>query len=163
MYKRQTLGIVFTQSLLDILGKERGAIDFAVMPNGHLCLFDTNPGGAGYANQMASVPLMKDVITASKQILLHAKERNSKDMLLDKFTLRFMKYVDIDAALDWIEEEEVSRGETPEEIAFVSKDATETDIVNLERAFAAVSYTHLDVYKRQELKAILHQQQSKQK
>lgn len=134
-----TLGIVFTQSLLDILGKERGAIDFAVMPNGHLCLFDTNPGGAGYANQMASVPLMKDVITASKQILLHAKERNSKDMLLDKFTLRFMKYVDIDAALDWIEEEEVSRGETPEEIAFVSKDATETDIVNLERAFAASS------------------------
>lgn len=132
-----TLGIVFTQSLLDILGKERGAVDFAIMPNGHICLFDTNPGGAGYANQMASVPLMKDIITASKGLLLDAWERNSKDMLLDKFTLRFMKHVDMEAALAWIEEEEVSRGMLPDEVAFVSKDATETDIVNLQGAFKA--------------------------
>lgn len=101
-----TLGIVFTQALVDILGKERGAVDFAIMPNGHLCVFDCNPGGAGYSNQMANFDVMKDVIKASKAILQEAKEKKSKDMLLDKFTLRYIKYVDVDAALDWIEEEE---------------------------------------------------------
>lgn len=134
-----TLGIVFTQSLLDILGKERGAVDFTIMPNGHICLFDTNPGGAGYANQMAGIPLMKDVISASKRLLENAKARNSKDMVLDRFTLRFIDYVDIDTALAWIREEEESRGVLPDDVAYVSEEATETDIVNLERAFAASS------------------------
>lgn len=129
-----TLGIVFTQSLLDILGKEKGAVDFTIMPNGHICLFDTNPGGAGYANQMTSIPLMKEVINASKEMLLEAKRRNSKDFLLNKFTLRYIEQVDIDAALDWIQEEKESTDDLPDEIAFVSKDATETSIVNLQNA-----------------------------
>ena len=101
-----TLGIAFTQTLVDILGKERGAIDFAIMPNGHLCIFDCNPGGAGYANQLANISIMKEVISASKQLLLEAKAKKSKDMLLDKFTIRYAKYIDIQAALDWIQEEE---------------------------------------------------------
>ena len=134
-----TLGIVFTQSLLELLGKERGAVDFAIMPNGHICLFDTNPGGAGYANQMASVPLMKDILASSKQMLEVAKLRNSKDLLLDKFTLRFISYIDIDAALAWIQEEEESQGILPENVAFVSPKSTETDIVSLQRAFSASS------------------------
>lgn len=134
-----TLGIVFTQSLADILGKERGAVDFAIMPNGHICIFDTNPGGAGYANQMASIPLMKDVIQASKALLENAKVKKSKDMLLDKFTLRFMRYVDIDAALSWIKEEEEACEHLPEPINSLFPLASETSIVNLERAFAASS------------------------
>lgn len=134
-----TLAIVFTQSLLDILGKERGAVDFAIMPNGHICLFDTNPGGAGYANQMASVPLMKDILASSKKMLKVAKSKNSKDFLLDKFTLRFINYMDIDAALAWIQEEEESQGIVPENVAFVSPMATETDIISLQRAFSASS------------------------
>ena len=77
-----TLGIAFTQTLVEILGKERGAVDFAIMPNGHLCIFDCNPGGAGYANQMANIQIMKEVIQASKKLLTEAKERKSKDMLL---------------------------------------------------------------------------------
>ena len=130
-----TLGVVFTQSLLDILGKERGAVDFTVMPNGHLCLFDTNPGGAGYSNQMASVPLMKDVINKSKEMLEEAKAKNSKDFLLNKFTLRFIDYIDIDSALAWINEEEEARGILPEDISSVSKESTETSIANLQDAF----------------------------
>lgn len=101
-----TLGIAFTQTLVDILGKERGAVDFAIMPNGHLCIFDCNPGGAGYANQMANIQVMKDVVKASKTVLEEARKNNSKDMLLDKFTLRYVNYLDIDAALNWIAEEE---------------------------------------------------------
>ena len=134
-----TLGIVFTQSLLDILGKERDSIDFTIMPNGHICLYDTNPGGAGYANQLASVTLMKDVITTAKEALTKAKEHGSKDMLLNKQTLRFMKYIDIDAALEWIKEEEESRDILPTEVAAVSPSASEVTLVEMEKAFKASS------------------------
>ncbi len=131
-----TLGIVLTQALLDTLGKERGAVDFTVMPNGHLCLFDTNPGGAGYSNQLASIPLMKDVVNAAKTMLLEAKGRNSKDFLLNKFTLRYIDKVDIDAALDWIKEEEEARGVLPKEVADVSAEASETTNVSMAEAYA---------------------------
>ena len=100
-----TLGIVFTQSLVEILGKERNAVDFAILPFGHLCIFDTNPGGAGYSNQLVKPGMMDKVLKKSKELLEIAQKKNSKDFLLDKFTLRFIRYVNIQAALDWIEEE----------------------------------------------------------
>lgn len=133
-----TLGIVFTQALVDILGKERCAVDFAIMPNGHLCVFDCNPGGAGYANQMANIQIMKDVIKASKKLLLEAKDKRSKDMLLDKFTLRFIKYVDIDAALAWINEEEEVGDTIPQKIkdAFPGASPSQTTLYDLQKAFA---------------------------
>ena len=132
-----TLGIVFTQSLVDILGRERGAVDFAITPTGHICIFDTNPGGAGYANQLSNIQLMMDVVKASKKILQQAKERDSKDMLLDKFTLRFLKFIDIDGALAWIKEEEESRSSLPENIAvqFKTSTPTLTTLSALEKAF----------------------------
>ena len=99
-----TLGIVFTQAVADVLGKERGAVDFAIMPNGHICIFDTNPGGAGYSNQLKAPNIMEQVLKNSEDILKRAKERNSKDLLLDKYTLRFIKYIDVEKALDWLEE-----------------------------------------------------------
>ena len=138
-----TLGIVFTQSLLDILGKERGAVDFAVMPNGHLCLFDTNPGGAGYSNQMKNIPLMKEIIKSSKKMLELAKEHNSKDMLLNKQTLRFINYIDIEGALSWIQEEEEACGVLPEEIASVSSDATETTLTHILDAQETTSHENI--------------------
>lgn len=101
-----TLGIVFTQALVEILGKERNAVDFAILPFGHLCIFDTNPGGAGYSNQLVNPGMMEKIIKKSKEMLETAQSKRSREYLLDKFTLRFMKYVDIQAALDWISEEE---------------------------------------------------------
>lgn len=101
-----TLGIVFTQSLVEILGKDRNAVDFAILPFGHLCIFDTNPGGAGYSNQMVKPGMMSKVIARSKELLCMAKDKKSKDFLLDKFTLRYIRQVNIQAALDWIAEEE---------------------------------------------------------
>lgn len=134
-----TLGIAFTQTLVDILGKERGAVDFTVMPNGHICIFDCNPGGAGYANQMANILVMKEVIKASKKLLTEAQENNSKDMLLDKFTLRFAKYLDIEAALKWIAEEEEVGDSVPQNIkeAFPGTSPSQTTLYDLEKAFIA--------------------------
>ena len=100
-----TLGIVFTQSLAEILGQERGALEFTILPFGHLCIFDTNPGGAGYSNQLVNKGIMDKVLARSEELLTVAKEKNSKEFLLDKFTLRFIRYVNIQAALDWIAEE----------------------------------------------------------
>jgi hypothetical protein len=132
-----TLGIVFSQTLVDTLGKERGAVDFAIMPNGHLCIFDTNPGGAGYANQLSNIQIMKEVIKNSKILLEEAKAKSSKDMLLDKFTLRYVKYIDIEAALDWIKEEEEASDVLPEPIAQKFPTATETSLNNMLKAFSA--------------------------
>ena len=77
-----------------------------MMPNGHLCLFDTNPGGAGYANQLANVALMSEVLARAKVILEAC--HGSVDKLLDRHTLRFARHMDARAALDWIREEESS-------------------------------------------------------
>jgi hypothetical protein len=49
---------------------------------------------------------MKQVNEASRKLLTEAKEHQSKDMLLDKFTLRFAKYIDVSAALAWIAEQQ---------------------------------------------------------
>ncbi len=68
--------------------------------------------------------------------MLEAKSRNSKDFLLNKFTLRYIDNVDIDAALTWIKEEEEARGILPEEVATVSKDATETSSVSMAETYA---------------------------
>ena len=100
-----TLGIVFTQALVEILGKDRNAVDFTILPFGHLCIFDTNPGGAGYSNQMVRDGMMEKIIARSKQMLTTAKEKNSKEFLLDKFTIHYMQYVNVQNALDWIAEE----------------------------------------------------------
>ena len=48
-----TLGIVLSQALIELKGWERGSVDFAVMQNRHLCIFDTNPGGAAKVIQNA--------------------------------------------------------------------------------------------------------------
>ena len=114
-----TLGIVFTQSLIELKGWERGSVDFAVMQNRHLCIFDTNPGGSGYSIKLNDNRTMLDVIDASKKILLKAKQADAKDMLLDKYTLRFLKYIDIDAALDWIDEQDKTKGVFPSPISEV--------------------------------------------
>ena len=101
-----TLGVVFTRSLADVLGKEKGAIDFTIMPNGYICIFDTNLGGAGYSNQMKTPDIMTAVLSTSKELLLRTKGKKSKDFLLDKYTLRYIKYINIGVALSWFDEME---------------------------------------------------------
>lgn len=136
-----TLGIVFTQALVELKGWEKGSVDFAVMQNRHLCIFDTNPGGSGYSIKLNDNQTMLDVIEASKKLLLKAKEADAKDMLLDKFTLRFIRHIDIDAALRWIDEQERTKGVFPDPIpeVFNKADVRMSSIQELLNAFAASS------------------------
>ena len=98
-----TLAIAFTQSLVEVLGKERGAVDFAITPTGRICIFDTNPGGAGYSNQLKDPAILSSVLASAKKMLNEAKSKDASDLLLDKFTVRHLKQIDVDAALQWLD------------------------------------------------------------
>lgn len=94
-----TLAIVFTQALVEVIGKERNAVDFNVMPNGHIYIFDTNPGGAGYSLQLRYPAVQKALIERAKEIISNAQ---SKDALLDRYTNRYEKDICIAAAQAWL-------------------------------------------------------------
>lgn len=108
-----TLGIVFTQTFVERLGKDRQDVDFAITPNGHLCIFDTNPGGSGYANQLVNMTTMQEVINASDTMLNSIK---SKDEIIDKYTKRYFEKIDIDAAKAWIRDERAAAAKLPDEV-----------------------------------------------
>ena len=134
-----TLGIVLCQSLIELKGWERGSVDFAVMQNRHLCIFDTNPGGAGYSIKLHDNQTMFDVIAGAKKLLEKAKAKDSKDMLLDKFTLRFLKYIDIDGALEWIDEQEKAKDIYPDPIpaVFNTKEVRTSSVRELLSAYVS--------------------------
>lgn len=94
-----TLGILFTKAYTEYINKDRNDVSFALMPNGHLCIFDTNPGGSGYSNELAGQRTMSAVVDKAIEIL---NELKSKDAILDKFTLRYLDKLDIDTAKKWI-------------------------------------------------------------
>ncbi len=130
-----TLGLVFSRSLAEILGKDTTAISFTLTPNGHICIFDTNPGGAGYSNQLAEMEMMKSIISYSKNILLTADRTKSKDMLLDKFSMHYLENIDIPAARQWIEEEDLNAATIPDEVKSVVGDsASESSLSRIQKA-----------------------------
>ena len=134
-----TLGITICQALVELKGWERGSVDFAVMQNRHLCVFDTNPGGAGYSIQLHDNQTMLDVIESAKSLLEKAKDKDSKDMLLDKYTLRFIKHIDIDGALEWIKEQNEAKDIYPEPIpsVFNVADVRQSSIRELISAYSS--------------------------
>ncbi len=134
-----TLGVVLTRALLECLGKDPGAVGFSVMPNGHLCLFDTNPGGAGYSNQLANISVMCEVLSRAKSILESGKD--SVDKLLDRNTLRFAKYMDAQAAIDWIVEEETSCVACNASVKQVLPNAIQISAAGMQAAFASATGT----------------------
>lgn len=136
-----TLGVVLSRALLEYLGKDPGAVGFSVMPNGHLCLFDTNPGGAGYSNQLADIVVMSEVLGRAKSILEAGKA--SVDKLLDRKTLRFAKYMDVQAAIDWIVEEETSCVACNESVKQIFPNALPAKMVGMQSAFASATGTRV--------------------
>jgi len=108
-----TLGIVFTQTFVESLGKDRQDVDFAITPNGHICIFDTNPGGSGYSNQLVNMAIMESVIRASEALL---DRISSKDELIDRYTKRYYERIDIEAAKKWIKDERAASASLPDDV-----------------------------------------------
>ena len=132
-----TLGLLFTRALSEELNIERTDLDFTITPNGHICVFDTNPGGSGYSNQLAAMDLLKAVIERAYTIIEAAEQSGNKEALIDKFTLYFVNYIDIESAKAWIEEERAARKVLPDAImSTFGESVTETSLAKMQRTFA---------------------------
>ena len=94
-----TIGLLISTTFADYLGKDRNDVDFVVMQNGHLCIYDTNPGGSGYSDQLADRGTMRTIIGLCEARI---NEIKSKDELIDKFSSRYINDIDIEAAKSWI-------------------------------------------------------------
>ena len=105
-----TLGLVLCRAFTEHIGKDRNSVDFTIMLNGNLCIFDTNPGGSGYSNKLAESHYRQIVIQKSLEMLNSIKD---KEEILDKFTVRYLNDIDIDVAKEWLEAELQSWDNTP--------------------------------------------------
>lgn len=132
-----TLGLLFARALSEELNVERTDLDFTITPNGHLCLFDTNPGGSGYSNQMAAMDMTKAVIERAYDMIETAERTGNRDALIDRFTLHYANNIDIQAAKAWIEEERSARKVLPDNVeAVFGTNVTETSLAKLLKDFA---------------------------
>lgn len=131
-----TLAIVITAAFAEYEGINRDAVGFATMHNGHVVIFDTNPGGAGYSLKLSDTSTMVEVLLIARKNILAARMANSVDMLLDKYTLRFLPKMDVPAALEWIEKELDSRDCLPDEVTEVYPSAIMSGWRDLESAIA---------------------------
>ena len=95
-----TIGLLISTTFADYLGKDRNDVDFVVMQNGHLCIYDTNPGGSGYSNKLADREYMYTILKLCKERVGNIK---SKDELIDKFSAKHLNDIDIEAAKAWID------------------------------------------------------------
>ena len=109
-----TIGLLIATSFCEYKGKDRNDIDFVLMPNGHLCVFDTNPGGAGYSNKLANSNEMFAILESCKERIDSIK---SKDELLDKYSTRYIHDIDIDVAKKWLEDALASFERVPDNVA----------------------------------------------
>ena len=95
-----TLGILFSRTLAEILGKDSQDISFVEMQNGHLCIFDTNPGGSGYSNQLTNLSIFKAVVSGT---LTKLKNIKTKDEILDRFSYMYLDSIDVKGAREWLD------------------------------------------------------------
>ena len=108
-----TLGLAICRAYTEYIGKERDSVDFIVMMNGHLCIFDTNPGGSGYANKLANSDTHQEVLRLALDMLESIIE---KEELLDKFTVQHLNHIDIEETKKWIEAELATWESIPEDV-----------------------------------------------
>ena len=108
-----TLGLVLCRAFTEHIGKDRNSVDFTIMINGNLCIFDTNPGGSGYSNKLAESHYRQTVIKKSLDMLNSIRD---KEEILDKFTVRYLNDIDIEATKEWLNAELDSWDNTPEKV-----------------------------------------------
>ena len=140
-----TLAIVITSAFAEYEGINRDAVSFATMHNGHIVIFDTNPGGAGYSLKLADIGTMIEVLSLARENILAAKGSDSVDMLLDKYTIRYISQLDVQGALDWIDKELESKDLLPDEVKTVYPNALMSSWRELEKAIGEAK-GRLDIF-----------------
>ena len=84
---------------------------------------------------------MGEVLTRAKSILEAGK--GSVDKLLDRNTLRYAKYMDVQAAIDWIVEEETSCVACNESVKKIIPGAVQVKTAGMQAAFASATGTRV--------------------
>lgn len=130
-----TMGVLMARALADELNIERQDIDMFVTPNGHVCIFDTNPGGAGYSNQLKREDLLLRVLDGARNLLRLVKESGTMDAILERSVMRHYDKLDIAAAEGWLTSEKASRRELPKEVAKAFPGAQVASMRALKEAF----------------------------
>ena len=132
-----TLGLIICRAFTEFIGKERNSVDFTVMNNAHLCVFDTNPGGSGYSNKLSDNDIREEVLKIAQTMLDNAK---SKEELLDKSTVRYLNDVDIENTRVWVKAELDSWTNVPEQISQSPyANASWSGIIDIIKAFQYAS------------------------
>lgn len=124
-----TLAVVLTQAFIEYEGLDRNAVDFTIMPNGHIVIFDTNPGGAGYSLKLANTAVLQQVLSLAKGYV--NRNITTPDRLVDKYTVRYLPELDVVGCYKWLENQLQSVNELPKEIKEKYPNAIITDWNNL--------------------------------
>lgn len=123
-----TLAIVFTRTLVEYLGIESRDVAFIRMPNSHICIYDTNPGGSGYAKRLGNAAVLNEVIDRSYALLKGIKDIEE---LLDRYSLRYKEELDIEKAIKWLSDEIECRMYIPEIVQEYYPEAVQTSYSSL--------------------------------
>jgi len=123
-----TLGVLICSFMVDNGICERNDVDFIMMGNGALCIYDKAKGGAGYSRQLDS--RIPDALTYCKERLNNCE----LFQLLDSYSQRYAGQIDINATKEWLEEESKHREDVPKEILDAypnARNASFKDIANI--------------------------------
>lgn len=123
-----TIALIFTKLLAERIGVEQRDMSFTIMPNGNICIYDTNPGGSGYSKRLGDIALLNSIIDDARIMLKCIK---SKEEILDRYTMRYRDEIDTDQVKEWIEKEIECRGILPEIIRKHFPSAVESNMSSL--------------------------------
>ena len=102
-----TLGVLLCNELSRKIGFDRGELDFVVRTQNSevsLCIFDVAKGGSGRAKLLPE--LISELLDNARNILSGCE---SVQQILDRNTMRYAEYIDIEGAKAWLNKEYESR------------------------------------------------------
>lgn len=124
-----TLGVLICSFLIEQDICERKDIDFIVIGDGRLCIYDTAKGGAGYAKQL-NQQLIEDALDYARQMLTNC---NSIYQILDSYSQRYSEHIDILNTKQWLDDENQHRHAIPRNIFTAFPTATLASFVEIEQ------------------------------
>lgn len=124
-----TLGVLICSFLIEQDICERKDIDFIVIGDGRLCIYDTAKGGAGYAKQL-NQQLIEAALDYARQMLT---KYNSIYQILDSYSQRYSEHIDILNTKQWLDDELQHRNVIPQSVSAAFQNATLASFVEIEQ------------------------------
>ena len=123
-----TLGVLLCSELSRKIGFDRGELDFVVRTQNSevsLCIFDVAKGGSGRAKLLPE--LISELLDNARNILSGCE---SVQQILDRNTMRYAEYIDIEGAKAWLNKEYETRTIIPADFPANSQNSSYFEIAN---------------------------------